>query len=50
MKALLAGTSLAVTGAGVSVWAGHGTWKNVIDDLARGVEEREPCLDTNRVI
>ena len=50
IESLRTGTPLAVTGAGVSVWAGYGTWKNIIDDLASAVREREPGLDTERVI
>lgn len=41
---------LAVTGAGVSVWAGYRTWAEVIDDLARAVGESNPGIDTATII
>lgn len=41
---------LALTGAGVSVWAGYGTWAEVIDNLARAVRESNPGVDTATII
>src|SRR6266571_4438754 len=37
---LRTGQPYAMTGSGVSVWAGYRTWKQVIDRLAAAVTER----------
>lgn len=37
VRTIRLGSSLAVTGAGLSAWAGYGTWQQLIDRLANAV-------------
>lgn len=39
VAAVRLGNALAVTGAGLSVWAGYGTWQQLIDRLANAVRQ-----------
>lgn len=41
---------LALTGAGVSVWAGYGIWRAVIENLANAVWDLDPGIDTAKII
>lgn len=41
---------LALTGAGVSVWSGYGTWAEVIADLARAVRDSNPGINTATIV
>lgn len=50
MNALRRGDSLGVVGAGVSTWAGYGSWSQVIKDLANAVQALRPQLDTHAII
>lgn len=44
------GNSLALVGAGVSIWAGYGSWAQVIQHLAAAVHAVRPELDTQQII
>jgi hypothetical protein len=44
------GNSLALVGAGVSVWAGYGSWGQVIEHLAAAVGGVRPEVDTQAII
>jgi hypothetical protein len=48
--ALRHGNSSALVGAGVSVWAGYGSWSQVIEHLAGAVHAVLPEVDTQRII
>jgi hypothetical protein len=50
LDALRRGNSLAVVGAGVSMWAGYGSWGQVIQHLAAAVHTIRPELDTLQII
>ena len=50
VAALRRGNSLALVGAGVSVWAGYGSWGQVIEHLADAVRAIRPELDTQAII
>jgi hypothetical protein len=50
LTALRRGHSLALVGAGVSVWAGYGSWGQVIGHLADAVHAALPEVDTQRII
>jgi len=40
IRLLQTGHALGVTGAGLSIWAGYGTWQQVIDRSAEAVRQR----------
>ena len=50
LEALRRGNSLALVGAGVSIWAGYGSWGRVIHHLATAVHTVRPELDTQQII
>jgi hypothetical protein len=50
LEALRSGNSLALVGAGVSMWAGYGSWGQVIQHLAAAVHAARPELDTQQII
>jgi len=50
VTALRRGDSLALVGAGVSIWAGYGSWDQVIEHLAGAVRAARPEVDTQRII
>ena len=50
VASLHGGRSLALTGAGVSTWAGYGTWGAVINDLASAVQYLDSGVDTAGII
>jgi len=50
VEALHRGNSLALVGAGVSIWAGYGSWGQVIQHLAAAVHAVRPELDTQQII
>ena len=50
LTALRRGNSLALVGAGVSVWAGYGSWGQVIEHLAAAVLAIRPEVDTHAII
>ena len=50
LTSLRRGNSLALVGAGVSVWAGYGSWGQVIEHLAAAVLAIRPEVDTQAII
>jgi hypothetical protein len=50
VEALRLGNSLALVGAGVSIWAGYGSWGQLIEHLADAVRALRPELDTQQII
>jgi hypothetical protein len=50
VEVLRTGISFAVTGAGVSAWAGYGTWTQIIGHLASAVREGASGVDTDKLI
>lgn len=50
VEALRRGNSLGLVGAGVSIWAGYGSWTQVIQHLAAAVHTLRPELDTQQII
>ena len=50
LEALRRGNSLALVGAGISMWAGYGSWGQVIQHLAAAVQAARPELDTQQII
>ena len=50
MRVLRKRRTLALTGAGVSTWAGYGIWSAAIGHLAQAVQERNPGVDTAAIV
>jgi hypothetical protein len=50
VEALRLGNSLALVGAGISIWAGYGSWGQVIEHLADAVRALRPELNTQQII